>query len=50
MDVEGFKLVMECQASDSFLVRKYQSLRTGMLVLTADVPGPAVHGYFIVGK
>lgn len=47
---EGFELLMKCHANDSILVKKYRSFRTELVVIIADVPGPLVNGYFIVGK
>lgn len=46
---EGFKLLNQCLACDTIQVKKYQSYRTDLLVITADVPGPVVHGNFFVG-
>lgn len=46
---EGFKLLNQCLACDTIQVKKYQSCRTDLLVITADVPGPVVHGNFFVG-
>lgn len=45
-----YPLVSKCVACDSITVKKFQSSQTGITVVTADVPGPLVHGFFVVGK
>ncbi|XP_065211610.1 uncharacterized protein C05D11.1-like [Planococcus citri] len=44
----GYTLTTECVASKSINVKKYQSSRTGITLITANVPGPLVHGFFVV--
>lgn len=46
----GYSLSAECVASKTINVKKFQSSRTGITLITANVPGPLVHGFFVVGK
>jgi hypothetical protein len=46
----SFELVCSSQANDLILVRKFRSTRTGLTVVLADVDGPVVNGYFVLGN
>lgn len=45
-----FKLITSTKFNDIIPVSKYRSDRTGLSVILADVEGPDVNGYFLLGK
>ena len=45
----GFELLCKVNVVGLIPVEKYKSLRTGLTVCVANVPGPLVNGYLCVG-
>lgn len=45
-----YPTIAECVACDSVVVKKFRSTRTGITIIVANVPGPLVHGFFVVGN
>lgn len=49
MDMDGYELVADCEVA-GVVVRKFKSIRTGLVVCLAQVEGPLVEGFFCLGK
>lgn len=47
---KNFKLLATARLNDSIPVHKYESLRTGLRVVLAQVEGPLVKGYLTLGE
>lgn len=46
----NFELICSLQATNEVPVHKYRSLKTGLTVVIGEVEGPAVAGYFCLGR